>query len=192
MDKLEEILASDADEIAHRARHDWLEHYALVANQCESPIERVMLAGRWGEALRQSVPGSSDSNEIYVWPEQPSTPQMKKWAHPTVREPYLVGFHLRCQVEIGDYRVDFLIHWFEPTYNIDLRVVIECDGHDFHERTKEQAARDKSRDRALQAAGFRVLRFTGSEIYRDRKKCAEQVISMVMKEVWRARGMDAH
>ena len=33
---------------------------------------------------------------------------------------------------------------------------MECDGHDFHERTKEQASSDKKRDRSLQAAGFLV------------------------------------
>ena len=189
-DKLSEVVASEAEEIASRAKAEWLSHYDFVAALCESPIERILLAALWGEALRQGVPGSSDSNEIYVWPDRAAAPEMRKWSTRAVREPYLIGFHLRCQVEIGNYRVDFLIHWFEPAYNIDLRVVIECDGHDYHERTKQQAARDKSRDRALQAAGFRVLRFTGSEIYRAPRTCAEQVITMVMKDVWRARGLD--
>ena len=37
------------------------------------------------------------------------------------------------------------------------QVVVECDGHDFHERTKEQAANDRERDRGLQGLGFSVF-----------------------------------
>lgn len=45
------------------------------------------------------------------------------------------------------------------------RIAIEVDGHDFHERTKEQAQRDKARDRNLVSDGWQILRYTGSEIY---------------------------
>lgn len=58
-------------------------------------------------------------------------------------------------------------------------VAIECDGHDYHERTKEQAARDKSRDRALAADGVVVLRFTGSEIWHDTWGCSEEVFLVI-------------
>ncbi len=74
------------------------------------------------------------------------------------------------QVRILDYRVDFLIvhsHGLEGFGG----TVVECDGHDFHERTKEQAARDRARDRELQQMGFRVLRYTGSEIWRNPIEC---------------------
>jgi hypothetical protein len=59
------------------------------------------------------------------------------------------------------YRIDFCIE--VP----GKRIFVECDGHDFHERTKEQAERDRSKDRAIQAAGIPILRFTGREIWRD-------------------------
>lgn len=54
-------------------------------------------------------------------------------------------------------------------------IVVECDGHDFHERTKDQAQHDKARDRVFTAAGYRTLRFTGSEIHRNPIKCAVEV-----------------
>jgi len=50
---------------------------------------------------------------------------------------------------------------------IHCRYAIELDGHEFHERTKEQAQRDRERDRNLAAIGYQVLRYTGSEIYKD-------------------------
>ncbi len=82
------------------------------------------------------------------------------------------------QVQIGSYRVDFLI-WcpLKP----ERMMVVECDGHDFHERTKEQAAKDRSRDRALQSQGYEVFRFTGSELYRDPLGCAQEVARILEK-----------
>ena len=58
-------------------------------------------------------------------------------------------------------------------------LVVEVDRHEFHERTKFQAARDRQRDRAMIAEGFRVIRFTGQEIYRDVEGCAEEVVRLV-------------
>jgi very-short-patch-repair endonuclease len=89
------------------------------------------------------------------------------------------------QHQIGNYRVDFAIILnklnkvtFEP-----IKIVVECDGHAFHEKTKEQAARDKRRDRDLQIAGWRVLRFTGSEIWRDHDACGANIDVLALKEI---------
>jgi very-short-patch-repair endonuclease len=79
------------------------------------------------------------------------------------------------QVQVLDWPVDFLIT-VEGEDGVLRTAVVECDGHDFHERTKEQARRDRSRDRRLQQAGHRVFRFTGSEIYRDPLGCATEII----------------
>ena len=73
-----------------------------------------------------------------------------------------------CPQPHGEYRVDFLLRYrvvlpkFEDGILVrdvesDKQMIVECDGHDFHERTKEQASRDKERDR-LPAVG-RVLGF---------------------------------
>ena len=58
-------------------------------------------------------------------------------------------------------RADFLLYLESK----DTKIIIECDGHDFHEKTKEQARKDKQRDRFLIQNGFFVLRYTGSEIF---------------------------
>lgn len=78
------------------------------------------------------------------------------------------------QYWIGPYRVDFAV-----VFGKGGRVVVECDGHDFHERTKEQAARDKQRDRDLALRGWTVLRFTGSEVWNDPASCAVQIADLV-------------
>jgi very-short-patch-repair endonuclease len=84
---------------------------------------------------------------------------------------------VRSQVEAGRFRVDIAV----SDHDSGWKLAVECDGHDFHERTKEQAQRDKSRDRALALDGWTVMRFTGSEIWRNARGCASQVLQMVRK-----------
>lgn len=91
-------------------------------------------------------------------------------------QPYPIR-DLRFQEQIGDYRVDFLAL---PAVESNKKIVIECDGHNFHERTKEQAQRDKKRDRDLQSSGYSVFRFTGSELWRDPEKCANEISDVLM------------
>lgn len=98
------------------------------------------------------------------------------------------------QLQLGDHRVDFALELTftdpfhqmatmfgteKPKYlseQVSVKLVVECDGHEFHEKTSEQAKKDKSRDRDLLSRGYPVMRFTGSEIYCDPLKCAEQVV----------------
>jgi very-short-patch-repair endonuclease len=75
------------------------------------------------------------------------------------------------EIEGRKCRIDFAI----PS----IKIAIEVDGHDFHERTKEQAQRDKARDRALQILGWKPLRFTGSEVFRDAATCAGEVLRIM-------------
>lgn len=84
-----------------------------------------------------------------------------------------IRFILTPQAKIAGYKVDFLL-WF-ACGRYKGGVAVECDGHAFHEKTKEQAAHDKKRDRAILTSGFPVMRFTGSEIFKDSIGCVEQI-----------------
>jgi very-short-patch-repair endonuclease len=88
------------------------------------------------------------------------------------------------QHQILNYRVDFLVRTIFDN-DRKLEIVVECDGHDYHERTKEQASYDKARDRELQKLGFKVFRFTGSDIHQDANACAREVMEQVME--WHGR-----
>jgi very-short-patch-repair endonuclease len=83
------------------------------------------------------------------------------------------------EIGIGDdtYRVDFLL--CAICQGVGRKVVVECDGHDFHEKTKEQAAKDKQRDRTLTKHGYTVVRFTGSEIWDNPCGCANEAIGIL-------------
>lgn len=80
------------------------------------------------------------------------------------------------QFQWESYRIDFCVRF----YNV-RDIFVECDGHEFHERTKEQAEHDRSKDRAIQAAGIPILRFTGREIWRDPGQIVNEIFSFVSK-----------
>lgn len=85
------------------------------------------------------------------------------------------------QAKIENYRADFLLTFksSEPGFEKDRQLVVECDGHDFHDKTKQQASRDKERDREMKKLGYDVFRFTGSDIWNDAFSCAKEAIDMV-------------
>ena len=62
----------------------------------------------------------------------------------------------------------------EYLYN-DINVIVECDGHDFHEKTKQQVKKNNERQLALQLAGYDVIRFSGSQVYENPMKCVKEV-----------------
>lgn len=152
---------------------------ANAMSLCESPIEGVMfssfvlLSAEREYCLRIQRPGSLLKFSYESFPQITITPQYQK----------------------GDFRIDFLLEYEDiiPDFenqvktndgheiprckNVKKNLLIECDGHDFHEKTKEQARKDKQRDRILQSLGYKIFRFTGSEIWSDPIKCAEEVFN---------------
>lgn len=76
------------------------------------------------------------------------------------------------------YRLDFgIMNAAEGLY-----LAVEVDGHQWHEATPHQVQSDKSRDRKLTAAGWQVLRFTGSEVYRDAAACVREVLEILTRK----------
>ena len=93
---------------------------------------------------------------------------------------YLSGIYIRQQYPIGTYKVDFFIsqHGIGPD-EILTPVVVELDGHDFHDKDKRQRSYEKARDRFLVKQGYRVLHFTGSDVVADPFKVAYEALEMV-------------
>lgn len=134
--------------------------------RCESPIERRLAIAM----AFMDVPlfFAEDGRRHPITPGE--------FSEKTFRERFKSeGLAIYSQAQIGRHRVDFLIvALFQDRPALHF-LVVECDGHDFHERTKEQARRDRSRDRDLLIGDRKVMRFTGSEIHSDAEKCAAQI-----------------
>lgn len=94
-------------------------------------------------------------------------------------------YHLAVatQKEIGSFKVDF-----EITYEFNKeqykKIVIECDGHEFHEKTKEQSSKDKKRDRELQKLGYTILRYSGSDIVNNPFQITKDLVEILGQPEW--------
>lgn len=157
--------------------------YALsvLGAKCKSPIERLLL-----EAILLFFHKRNLCDE--GWGVGPST------YTPMLEDPFGLSKYaagetnfIDAQVRIENYYADFVVARIEHNgpdrYLRTPHVVVECDGHDFHERTKEQAQSDKLRDRVMQQKGYAVLRFTGSEIWRDPWGCAVQINDFLEQKI---------
>ncbi len=90
------------------------------------------------------------------------------------------GVCIKPQAKFGAYKVDFLLSQIDlGPDDIYTPVVVELDGHEFHDKDKTQRSYEKARDRFLVKSGLRVLHFTGSDVVKDPFKVAHEALSMV-------------
>lgn len=133
----------------------------LLSNlyNCESPIEQLLALEM---ADLKSYLYSSESIKILNYDNQ---------------------VYIKCGNK--KYRVDFLMEIafkYNNQYDDILKLVIECDGHDFHEKSKEQVIQDNERDRDLQEEGYEILHFSGSEIYNDSLSCCAKILKYIKRK----------
>lgn len=137
---------------------EYLSNISVELEECESPIEKILFIELDKQLRRNAFYYNLDIVEII--------PQAK--------------------IKISDdkeYRVDFLVEIRDFRLNIDLDVVIECDGHEFHQKTKDQVESDRKRERNILEDGRIVVRFTGSEIFNESPRCARQLIKIIRKHI---------
>lgn len=166
---------SYAHEVINRTTADTVENlseildfYSTLMDECQSPIEQMLAA--------QLLFTTDGYNRFwYVFAHDAHTPEQLERYRPEW------GTIFYPQGQIAGYHVDFLIT--VCCYGEVSLIAIECDGHDFHEKTKEQASRDKKRDRAIIAAGASVLRFTGSDIFKNVAGCAEEIENLAFNRL---------
>lgn len=99
-------------------------------------------------------------------------------------EPPGLGFvfqQLEVSTHRGDYRLDLGV--VRRVDRFTLKLAVEVDGAEFHRAKAAQVERDCQRDRALVRAGWRVLRFPGSEVHRERRACVLDVAGVVIEWV---------
>lgn len=127
-----------------------------MANNAESPIEQIMQF-----ALFQTM---------YLYPGFMGKP-LEFSFNPTF---YGFGFS-------KNYRPDIFFNGNDQPYGDfdNYQLAIECDGHEFHEKTKEQVEYRNERDLELKKHGIDVLHFSGSQIYNNPFKCALQIIELI-------------
>ncbi len=128
----------------------WMEDYY----ECKSPIEKIfMIAMNFVYILRADELKEND-----------------------------VGFFIFPQCEIECERKTFYSDFYICIDRIgeEVSVLVECDGHDFHQKTKKQVEYDNEREYEIKKQGYDILRFSGSQIYNNPFKCANDVFDYLM------------
>jgi very-short-patch-repair endonuclease len=116
-----------------------------------------------GSELRIELVKSTNEDLLIEKCESPIEKQFFKVARKFIPD-------IKPQEWVGKYRVDFLIN--------DKKVVVELDGHEYH-KTKNQRTGDAERQRYLQKNGYKVVRFTGTEIHKDVGGCVTEVMELL-------------
>ena len=136
-----------------------------------------------GKEFEQAVISIVDRHNIVSPIEQIF---LMEWCYAKVEHRY--GVKLQPQRPIstpaGEFFLDYVVTSADPN-SPSFAVAIELDGHEFHEKTKEQVIRDNRRERAILQAGVKerltVLRFSGSEVFRNCKGCIAEVVAFIEK-----------
>lgn len=157
----------------NRAR---LEELGKILEICESPAEQILLV------------------ELYnCWGGEAHSQLNRLQCHFGADYPAYDGIFTACcepqrivtTCSENQYRVDFYIYLtrfgttgaspdnqFSPEL---VKLVVEVDEHDYHERTSEQVSRDRERDRNLLLSGYPVIRFSGSEVHNFPESCVTKI-----------------
>lgn len=164
MTDLNNIIENVSDLCAQAAERNFIDVFNRIRHRAESPIEQAFLAG-----LLYVLKHEEDSTDITLLGGE----------FEIGRKQTFDGIFVYLQGKLGIYRADLVVVIQQE--NLTKIIVIECDGHEFHERTKAQAARDRSRDRWMAAQGYQVIRFTGAEIWKDPVACARQAVLVIYR-----------
>lgn len=131
--------------------------------KCESPIEKILCVA---VDVVQFMRREEFDNWLFYWIPQ-------------------------CDVEDNNktYRVDFMLtlEFFSEDYSnrSSVDIVIECDGYEFHQKTKQQVKHDNEREMRIKLLGYDVLRFSGTQIYENPMKCANDIIDYAITKISR-------
>lgn len=145
-----------------KARLDWFKR--RIAKEFEGEFTRLINANTISSPIEQ----------IFLLEWKFAGLDKKLDVHLTPHEP--------IQTDVGSYAVDFLIVPKDHTLQT-VKIAIELDGHEFHEKTKDQVRKDKVRERAIVQQGVTVLRFSGSEVVRNGRGCVEEVEKFLRKRL---------
>ena len=147
-----------ADIVADNKKYSYLFETKDRIERCESPIEQLFFIA------------ITTLEEIACYSKGYVDIDRYKWAE--------AGMDISEQCKIDKYRVDFMIRYTkgqlidsqnQTAYpeNKSKTIIVELDGHAFHERNEKERRYEKKRDRFLASKGYHVFHFTGSEVVRD-------------------------
>ena len=145
--------------IPEKYRANFCHVNAFYYDECESPIEVILNFAFDMVAFCTEGYGSS----IYLIPQY---------------EVVANGKNYRIDLFFDSNECESPFAHFKP-----YKLAIECDGHDYHEKTKAQVKKNNQRDLDLKMEGYDIIHFSGSQIYNEPLKCANDLIKYILLHV---------
>lgn len=124
---------------------------------CESPIEKILYVSCKIVFTCRKIEFSEEQFGISILPQ------------------------FEIETESKTYRTDFSFV-LEKDGGISPEVIVECDGHEFHKKTKSQVEYDNQREYDIKKMGYDILRFSGSQIYKNPFKCANDIFDYLISK----------
>jgi len=122
-------------------------------------IKSIKALGKGAWKIASITPSIKPKNKIALKPKGPQDilweAVVKKW--PGTRSEY------PAQVPGRKFRIDIAF--------VEKRLAVECDGWQYHSKFLEDFKRDRRRQNLLVTHGWRILRFTAEDIYKDLDGC---------------------
>lgn len=114
--------------------------------------------------------------------ESPLEAVFSVWWHATTFNQNRYDLIAQHEIKFGAdrFRADFALWPMSIDRRNEQPLLVELDGHSFHEKTPEQVAARNERDRALQLAGYTVLHFSYREMTTNPLKCIDDVLMALM------------
>ena len=141
---------------------EYLQEYDTEFKKVQSPLEGSYLVSLLKENFTHSIVG---------------------W----LLDRYGYQFNIESQYEVNynntKYYPDFCLSIVDTNREKTIyQIFVEIDGHEFHEKTKEQVRHDKLRERHLLEYCDGIVRFSGSEVYDDSNECAYETLELMAKK----------
>lgn len=97
------------------------------------------------------------------------------------------GIIVSPQDSIGEYRVDFRVQYYHKCVVHDGQIlsgrydqiIVELDSKEFHDRDEEDRVHEKERGRYLVKQGYKLIRFTGTEVFKDPVAKASEALEIL-------------
>lgn len=166
-----EITSKIVDELSHQFTDEIVQAVMSEARQAaaecsQSPIETLFLVAFFAVRMLHNKVFKCWTGKVVICAD----PKHGANEPPACFESMELCDLVIPQAIIDIYRADFLIRRFEKRDGevvASAKVVVECDGEEFH-----NPERDRRRDWIIKSLGYRVIRFTGKELYRNPIGCA--------------------
>ena len=149
------------------------DQFAMPSNSLKPDLERRLdwFKKRVAKDFEREFTGAVDTHKVTSPVEQIFLMQWN-YERRNRGHTYLLQPQNEVAVDGTVYAIDFVVT--HPDHS--LRLAVELDGHEFHEKTKQQVAKDKKRERMITSKGYRILRFSGYEVVKSPLAVVDEVL----------------